>query len=509
MIVKDGIQFIRFYFRNITVRRQFFFAGALSTGLLLSLCIYGIVQLDATNRQTSKLTNVDIPALQTTNTLYIEFLKLSKNSDLITKKSDSPYFNSIIANIDKEFNTLLNYDLTVSEFEKLQTLQKLWIRYQNSENFSNQDIIDLESSIIALQEVITEEARLRSIKVGELFSVSRQRIFLLLIIGVILITSFYYQLTKKFLAPLNKGLGLVRAMQRGDLTTRINISDNNEIGALCQALNRACVALAEKSKLEAKQNEKIYQANKLISLGTLVAGVAHEINNPNSNITFNTPLLSSLLSDLFLSLDKLNINQHEIIVSDIEYNQLQDDILGMVDTIEKSAYRIKYIIEGLREYSRPVIEPHSFVRIDISQLIKTTFELIGKQLEKSINNIDLILPNDKIFIQGNFVRLEQVLVNIINNAKEAMNDITNSQLKVIVVDSIENVSIEVHDNGVGIDNSILDQITDPFFTTKRSINGTGLGLSVVESILSEHNAQMQFDSTVNHGTTVIMTFIKD
>ncbi len=505
MLWKKKSHFISSYFRNISVRKQLFSAGALSISLLLCLCFYGITQLDAVNRQTSHLTNIDIPALQTTNTIYLVFLKLS-----IASNNSNYNKSAIISTIDKEFNTLLNYDLSIVEFEKLQSLQKLWKVYTANQNKSSTNIMpNIELAIIDLQNTITEEARLRAIKVGNLFSFSRQRIFILLVLGTIAICIFYYILTKRFLAPLNQGLGLVRAMQRGDLSVRINILDNNEIGTLCQALNQACVALEEKARQQSEQNEKIYQANKLISLGTLVAGVAHEINNPNSNITFNTPLLNTLLNNFLNVIEDLKINNDQLFSSNMKYLEFKDNIFGMLNTIEKSAHRIKSIIDGLRDYSKPVIEPHTFEKIDICELINTTFILIGKQLEKNIKHIDLFLPDNKIYINGNFIRLEQVLVNIINNAKEAMHDISDSVLSLSVKDDNNTVSVIVKDNGVGIDPDILSQITDPFFTTKRNINGTGLGLSVVVAILSEHNASIHFNSKVNIGTTIILTFYKD
>ncbi len=504
MTPKNVVKSIRSYIQSLSVRRQFFFAGSLSIGLLLCLCIYGIIQLDATNRQTSRLTNIDIPALKTTNSLYIKFLKINSST-----KNPIQDNIDIITNIDREFKTLIKFDLTIAEFEKLQILQHLWKQYKAYPYKHPHIITDIEISIINLQNIITEEARLRSIKVGDLFSITRQRFFILLVCGTAIISIFYYFLTRKFLAPLNQGLGLVRAMQRGDLSARINIYDNNEIGTLCQALNKACVALEEKARQEAEQNEKIYQANKLISLGTLVAGVAHEINNPNSNITFNTPLLFSLLGDLFETIDEFNIDYSSLTISEMEFSELQNNIFGMVDTIEKSAYRIKSIIEGLRDYSRPVVEPHTFVQIEITELLTTTFELIGKQFEKSIQHLDLSIPDTKIFIQGNFIRLEQVLVNILNNAKEAMYNISNSCLRVYVKENETTVSIIVQDNGIGIKSEIMNQITDPFFTTKRSINGTGLGLSVVASILAEHQADIKFLSEPDNGTTVIITFLKD
>ena len=107
------------------------------------------------------------------------------------------------------------------------------------------------------------------------------------------------------------------------------------------------------------------------------------------------------------------------------------------------------------------------------------------------------------------LRLEQVLVNVINNAKEAMHNISDSILSVSVKESSNTVSIIITDNGVGITPDILSQVTDPFFTTKRNINGTGLGLSIVAAILSEHNASIDFNSKINIGTTITLTFYKD
>ena len=117
----------------------------------------------------------------------------------------------------------------------------------------------------------------------------------------------------------------------------------------------------------------------------------------------NTPLLKTLLNNLFKAINISGIDTNQLYISNMKYSEFRYNVFGMLDTIEKSAYRIKSIINGLRDYSRPVIEPHSFEKLDICKLIKTTFDLIGKQLEKSIKRIDLFLPAHKIYVNGNFI----------------------------------------------------------------------------------------------------------
>ncbi len=245
----------------------------------------------------------------------------------------------------------------------------------------------------------------------------------------------------------------------------------------------------------------IRQADKMRSLGLLVSGVAHEINNPNSIAMLNVPLLSKSWDNALPLLDKYYQENGEFSLAGIEYSEMRGQIPRLLSELDDSNKRISNIVKDLKNYARQDTR-QIFVKVNVNQLIQTAMRLTQNQLKKSTDNLQLNLADDIPEIDGIKQKIEQVLINLIQNACDSLQN-SNEQIAITSsYDSIdETVSIRIDDEGVGIEEDKIIFITDPFYTTKRSQGGTGLGLSVSAGIVREHHGRLEFSSQIGQGTS--------
>lgn len=266
--------------------------------------------------------------------------------------------------------------------------------------------------------------------------------------------------------------------------------------------------ITERIRAEARsreQQQQLIQADKMISLGLLVSGVAHEINNPNSIVLLNTPLLARSWKSILPILDEFYQENGEFVVAGLDYSELRSQLPRLCEEIEDSARRIKQIVMDLKEYARQDSTPH-FDRINLNSVVEAATRLTFNKLKNATKHFhtELTAIPD---ILGNRQRLEQVLINLIQNSCEAL----GSPEKAITIttwhdDAEDMVKLAVIDEGCGIDPQAITKVTDPFYTSKRTMGGTGLGLSVSAGIIKEHNATMQFQSTFGKGSKVTLSF---
>jgi len=236
-------------------------------------------------------------------------------------------------------------------------------------------------------------------------------------------------------------------------------------------------------KIRSKQLE---HAGKMVSLGILVSGMGHEINNPNQYIGLNAPLLERVWQDAAEIMDN-------------EYNTRGDFFLG---GMVQGSQRIKAIVADLKDYSRQDTSGQGNI-IYINSVIKHSLTLVNNQIKRTTNNFNVSYSKDTPRIKGNFQQIEQVIINLVQNACEALTEKDQALTIMTKFDEKTNtVLLKIKDQGVGIKQENLDHITDPFFTTKRSCGGTGLGLSISEKIIKEHRGRLGFASVPGNGTTV-------
>ena len=290
-----------------------------------------------------------------------------------------------------------------------------------------------------------------------------------LLLLVVLLGFVIFFIGEKVIRPLARITRESEAVARGAFQriTPLGHSEN-EIYHLVAAINRMM------SELE-KRQEELIQSRKIASIGTLTAGIAHEINNPVNNISL---IIESLIED------GKNMD-------DAERDKLYQDAMDQAD-------RTSEIVKNLLEFSRashPRLE-----EVDIEEIVDKTARLLNNEFK--IHHITFTkkvlarLPHTRLDRGG----LQQVMLNLFMNSVHAMDH--GGELKVLIgmADNPNEAQIDVIDNGPGIPPDYLNQIFDPFFTTKKDGVGTGLGLSVSYNIIKKNNGRLEVTSEPGQGT---------
>ena len=263
----------------------------------------------------------------------------------------------------------------------------------------------------------------------------------------------------------------------------------------------------ERAEDEMRQKqEQLIQADKLASLGVLVAGVAHEINNPNQAIMLGAQLVQKTWPDIRTVLDTYYAREGDFLIGGIEYSQMRMDLGAHFSGIVESARRVDGIVQSLKDFTRQE-KADMLETVNLNLVVKSSLILLDSMTKKATNNLEVkLLPKIPTF-HGNAQRIEQVVVNLVQNACQASTE--RSQTISISTDyDIEGdqVILEVRDHGEGIPLENQRKIFDPFFTTKRELGGTGLGLSVTASIVREHHGVLEVHSEPGKGTNILVRF---
>jgi PAS domain S-box-containing protein len=259
---------------------------------------------------------------------------------------------------------------------------------------------------------------------------------------------------------------------------------------------------AERERLQAQQ---LIQADKLASLGVLVSGVAHEINNPNNFILLNGRICSRVWKDMEPILGEYHRAHGEFLLAGMPFSEAWPRISQLVDGIHEGAQRIKKIVQNLRDFARR--DPGDLSReIDPNAVVDSAITLVRHLLEKSTDRFSASPDPGVPRIRGSFQQLEQVTVNLLTNACDAL----PSRDRAIRVSTrfdrqAERVLIEVADEGIGISAENRTRIFDPFFTTKQDRGGTGLGLSISYTIARNHGGELTLVSEEGRGTVATVS----
>ena len=252
--------------------------------------------------------------------------------------------------------------------------------------------------------------------------------------------------------------------------------------------------------------EQLVQAGKMVSLGILVSGVGHEINNPNNSIILNVPLLSRMWYDARVILDQYMEENGDFLLGNLRYSFARERVPHLFSGVMASSKRIKHIVQDLKNYARQGSTVLNEV-IDINGVLKAAALLLDNQLQKATDRLEIGYGFGIPHFRGNFQKIEQVVINVLQNACEALDDKSKAiRIRTGFDPRREQVWLEVADEGQGIPADDLPHVTDPFYTTKRACGGTGLGLSISSRIMQEHGGELTFHSRQGEGTTVTLTF---
>jgi signal transduction histidine kinase/CheY-like chemotaxis protein len=252
---------------------------------------------------------------------------------------------------------------------------------------------------------------------------------------------------------------------------------------------------------ERKLAQEVAQADKLISLGTAATGVAHEINNPNHIIKLNANTLSDVWDAVVPVLDSYYAANGDFPVGALSYSTFKEEIPGLIVGIQSSADRIKRIVDVLKDFAAKQ-DKLILMPTDLNEAVKKTYLLLNHRIKKETGRFEVSYGVDLPAVKADCVKLEQVFVNLVSNALDALPD-GNSGIFVQTwfEEHKKEVLFEVCDEGAGIPEQDFHRIMDPFFTTKRDSGGTGLGLAIAKQIVDLHGGRLEVESTERRGST--------
>ncbi len=227
-----------------------------------------------------------------------------------------------------------------------------------------------------------------------------------------------------------------------------------------------------------EKQEQLVQAGKLATLGELTTGVAHELNNPLNNI------------GLFIG---NAIDLIELGMADTDSARILQELHSAMQQVWKATE----IISHLRTFGRAA--PVSHEPVEITRVIRQAISLMQEQLRLRQIEVQLDFPENGITVIGNAIQLEQVFINLLTNARDAMIDVPYKVITIVCAAEADSVDICFCDTGTGIPEGLEQRIFDPFFTTKEVGAGTGLGLSITYGIIKEHQGTIMVQNHEDGG----------
>jgi PAS domain S-box-containing protein len=266
--------------------------------------------------------------------------------------------------------------------------------------------------------------------------------------------------------------------------------------------------ITERRKSEEKtrqRQQRLTQMDKLTTLGVMLAGMAHEIKNPNQTILGNVALLMRASPALLSILDEYCSANSGLLIAGLEEAEFRETFPRLLSGIETCSRRIEEIIQNLRSFSRE--DPFPVMgSLDVNDSIRAAADLASSHIRLATERFSLELQPGLPAVRGNSRRLEQVIVNLLLNACQALPERSRSlSLRSSCSEDRSRIRIEVRDEGIGISNEDLDRLAEPFFTTKRAAGGSGLGLYVSRAIVAEHGGMLSFISRPGEGTVATIS----
>jgi signal transduction histidine kinase len=289
-------------------------------------------------------------------------------------------------------------------------------------------------------------------------------------------------------ARVDAVLEAVERMAAGDLLTSVPVSPaRDELDALAHGVNVLASELGFRFAEHQKVQAAMVQAGKLAALGEVTSGLAHELNNP----------LAILRGYLELASQRLRKD-----------GAPSEEVWRYLAKADAGVDRMEAIIHHVGAFSRNVPPARAPISLDIP--VQHAALLVREQLRLRSIHLELDLAADQLPISGDVVRLEQVFLNLLTNARDAICEARGDAGGTVTVrthgSGANSVEAEVLDDGVGMTPDVCDRMFDPFFTTKEAGKGSGLGLSISHGILVEHQATVTVTSTAGVGTAIRLRF---
>ncbi len=460
---------------RIRIILSFLLAFLFSFGIGISSMIY----ISILNAKQNFFDNAGKFAMQVEQARRYEknFFLYGTRTDLYSALENIRSAESVLNSTTSEMRSLLKQETFKSLLNDLnkyeQVLAGIAARYQNGDYGAKPDAPEAESQLrVSGHRILTFANELMEQERSKLHqAVHRFRLAAIfsLILNFIIMVLVAVELSRQILQPLGRAVQYTQRIAAGDFSL-INPKRKfrDEFSNLAMNTNRMIYELTEKQK-------QLIQNRKMVAVGTLTSGIAHELNNPLNNISITT---EAMLSDL----------------DSFSRAELKDMLQDIFTQVERASGTVRNLLDFTR------LEPAKGETIDIKQLIQSSLKLVNNErILKGIGEevrIEEHLPS----VEGNFRNLQQVFLNIFLNGIQAMPEGGKLQVK---ADNHAGgfIRIDVTDNGCGIEKKDLERVFDPFFTTKDVGKGTGLGLSVSYGIVRKMGGDIGVDSEPGKWTT--------
>ncbi|MEG4421655.1 ATP-binding protein [Microcoleus sp. LAD1_D5] len=416
------------------------------------------------------------------------------------------------------YGQLIKLQLKEAEVWNLQPNSLESAQLQMLRTSSGQEAIVLDNLAQSLTELIStvETHKQQGIQALEQAENLRNRI----IIGSMLISALIAvvladKTSRAIAQPLETVTNFAQQVTReSNFNLQVPVTTDDEIGVLAASFNQLIQRVSEYTQELKQTQSQLIQTEKMSSLGQMVAGIAHEINNPvnfiGGNIDYANQYIEDL-ADLVTLYQEYYPNPPDAIlerIEDIELEFLREDLPKTLSSMKMGADRIREIVVSMRNFSRS--DDGKMKLADIHEGIDSTLVILNHRLKQGIQVIKQYgkLPAVECYP----AQLNQVFMNIISNAIDALEEVKKGDKGYAPtiwisteVTADNTVTVKIRDNGPGIASASVQQIFDPFFTTKSIGKGTGLGLAISYQILAKHQGKIEVNSQIGPGTEFVIT----
>jgi len=271
-----------------------------------------------------------------------------------------------------------------------------------------------------------------------------------------------------------------------------------------RSLNSAMVIATDVTERRLLEAQAIRSA-RFATLGVLSASVAHEVNNPNNAIQFNATLLKRSFADIVPILRRERAARGDFLIGGVSVAQAIEGLPRMLTDLLRNTQRIQGIVSNLKRMAGH--DPGDYgALVDLGKVLRSAYSILQHAIQKHTDHCELLLPKRLPRLSGNAQQLEQVFVNLLLNALQALPDRSSRVwITAAVAPDGKRLRVAIVDQGMGINEDDLASIFDPFFTTRTDDGGTGLGLSISRRILQNHGGCIEIDSIPGIGTEVVVS----
>lgn len=247
---------------------------------------------------------------------------------------------------------------------------------------------------------------------------------------------------------------------------------------------------------------KLIQANKMTSIGLMVSSIAHEVNNPNQCVNMNAFILKRVWQEIEPLLEQSHGNSPDFKLDGVPFAEMKQTLPAMIASISDSSYKINNYINRLLNFAKNNTDNMDAV-VDLNRAVENATSILWYQLRSSTERFSTVLSSRQPATRGNAQQIEQVIINVISNALQAL---PSKSAAVTVRTDLDELTgdavISCRDEGIGMDSTTMTKLAEPFFSTRQENGGTGLGVYIATNIIKEHGGSIIYDSEPGRGTIV-------